>query len=137
LAAALRLASAERDETARRVGAQRDRLAAGLLAAVPGAHRTVPSGVPILPGHLHLCLDGIEREELLVALSERGICASGGSSCASGALESSHVLAAMGVPGTLARGAVRFTLGHDTTGADIDRALAIVPAVVTSLRHDP
>jgi cysteine desulfurase len=45
------------------------------------------------------------------------------------------VLAAMGLPDSLARGAVRFTLGHDTTGADIDRALAVVPGVVTSLRH--
>jgi cysteine desulfurase len=137
LAAALRVAGAERAESARRVGALRQRLAAGLLAMVPGAHRTVPTDVATLPGHLHLCLEGIEREELLVALSQRGVCASGGSSCASGALEASYVLAAMGVPGSLARGAIRFTLGYDTTEADIDRALAIVPGVVASLRHDP
>jgi cysteine desulfurase len=137
LAAALRLATAERAETVRRVTALRDRLAAGLTGTVAGVHRTVPAGVEVLPGHLHLCLRGIEREELLLALSERGVCASGGSSCASGALEASYVLAAMGVPDELARGAVRFTLGYDTTGADIDRALAIVPEVVASLRHDP
>jgi len=135
LATALRLAAAERDDAARRVGALRDRLAVGLVEAIAGAHRTVPAEVATLPGHLHLCLAGIEREELLVALSERGVCASGGSSCASGALEPSHVLAAMGVPDSLARGAVRFTLGHDTTGADIDRALAVVPGVVAALRH--
>ena len=137
LAAALRLATAERSEAVRRVAALRDRLAAGLVETVPGVHRTVPPGVDVLPGHLHLCLGGIEREELLLALSERGICASGGSSCASGALEASYVLAAMGVPEDLARGAIRFTLGHDTTEADIARALAVVPAVVASLRHDP
>ena len=97
----------------------------------------MPTGVPTLPGHLHLCLPGVEREELLVALSARGICASGGSSCASGALEASHVLAAMGVPDRLARGSIRFTMGRDTTAADIDRALAVVPPVVASLRHDP
>jgi cysteine desulfurase len=136
-AAALRLAGAERAESTRRIGALRHRLAAGLVSSVPGAHRTVPSEVATLPGHLHLCFEGIEREELLVAMSQRGICASGGSSCASGALEPSHVLAAMDVPGSLARGAIRFTLGHDTTGPDIDRALAIVPGVVASLRHDP
>jgi cysteine desulfurase len=136
LAAALRLAAAERTEAVRRVTALRDRLAAGLTELVPGLYRTVPPGVDVLPGHLHLCLRGIEREELLLALSERGVCASGGSSCASGALEASYVLAAMGVPDELARGAVRFTLGYDTTGADIDRALAIVPEVVASLRHD-
>jgi cysteine desulfurase len=134
-AAALRLASAERNEAARRVGALRDRLAAGLGATVAGVHRTVPPDVAVLPGHLHLCLEAVEREELLLALSERGICASGGSSCASGALEASYVLSAMGIPDALARGAVRFTLGPGTTDADIDRALAIVPGVVASLRH--
>jgi cysteine desulfurase len=137
LATALRLAAAERGDAFRRVGALRERLAAGLMASVPGADRTVPPDVPTLPGHLHLCFEGVEREELLVALSERGVCASGGSSCASGALEASYVLAAMGIPGPRARGAIRFTLGYDTDEADIERALAVVPAVVASLRHDP
>jgi cysteine desulfurase len=93
--------------------------------------------VATLPGHLHVCFEAIEREELLLALSEHGICASGGSSCASGALEPSHVLAAMGVPAARARGAIRFTLGHDTSDADIERVLAVVPGVVSSLRHAP
>jgi cysteine desulfurase len=135
LAAALRLASRERNATVARVAALRDRLAAGLMATVSGAHRTVAPGVAVLPGHLHLCVEGVEREELLLSLSERGVCASGGSSCASGALEASHVLTAMGVPDHLARGAIRFTLGGDTDEADVDRALAIVPGVVASLRH--
>jgi cysteine desulfurase len=137
LATALRLAAAERSMTVGRVAALRDRLAAGLTELVPGVQRTVPPEIAVLPGHLHLCLRDIEREELLVALSERGVCASGGSSCASGALEASYVLAAMGVPEMLARGAIRFTLGHDTTEADITRALAIVPDVVAALRAEP
>jgi cysteine desulfurase len=135
LAVALRLAAAERAAAVVRVAALRDRLAEGLLAAVRGAHRTVPPGVPVLAGHLHLCLAGVEREELLVALGARGVCASGGSSCASGALEPSRVLAAMGTPAELAAGAVRFTLGRDTTDADIDRALEVVPEVVATLRR--
>jgi cysteine desulfurase len=135
LAAALRLSVSERRQAARRVAALRDRLAAGLLASVAGTHRTVAAGVAILPGHLHVCFEGIEREELLLALSERGICASGGSSCASGALEPSYVLAAMGVPDALVRGAIRFTLGHDTTEADVERALATIPGVIAALRH--
>ena len=135
LAVALRLAARERVGAAVRVAALRDRLAEGLVAAVPGVHRTVPPGVAVLPGHLHLCLPGVEREELLVALGARGVCASGGSSCASGALEPSRVLAAMGVPAALAAGAVRFTLGHDTADADIDRVLEVVPDVVATLRQ--
>jgi cysteine desulfurase len=135
LATALRAVATERAETTARVSSLRDRLASGLLASVPGALRTVPPGVPVLPGHLHLCLPGVEREELLVALGAAGVCASGGSSCASGALEPSHVLAAMGVPRHAAEGAVRFTIGSTTTDADIDCALAVVPGVVSSLRR--
>ena len=135
-AAALRLAQTEWASAATRVGALREQLADGLLSLVSGSHRTVPTDVSTLPGHLHLCFSGIEREELLVALGELGICASGGSSCASGALEPSRVLSAMGVPAELAQGAIRFTLGHGTTPADIERALAIVPGVVAGLRHE-
>jgi len=135
LAAALRLVVAERGAEAPRVAALRDRLAEGLLAAIEGAHRTVPAGVAVLPGHLHLCLPGVEREELLVALGAEGVCVSGGSSCASGALEPSPVLAAMGVAPGLAAGAVRLTLGYGTTDAEVDGALAVVPAVVAALRR--
>jgi cysteine desulfurase len=135
MATALQLVTKERAAAGIRVSALRDRLAEGLLAAVPWAHRTVPAGIRVLPGHLHLCLPGVEREELLVALGGEGICVSGGSSCASGALEPSHVLAAMGVDRGLAIGAVRFSLGYDTTAEDVDRALAVVPGVAASLRR--
>ena len=140
LATALRLVAAERATVGPRVAAQRDRLRDGLLHSVEGAYRTVPAdaaaaGVGVLPGHLHLCVPGVEREELLVALGAQGVCVSGGSSCASGALQPSHVLAAMGVAPELAAGAVRFSLGYGTTDDDIDRALAVVPTVVAALRR--
>jgi cysteine desulfurase len=136
MATALQLVTKERAAAGIRVSELRDRLAEGLLAAVPWAHRTVPAGIRVLPGHLHLCLPGVEREELLVALGGEGICVSGGSSCASGALEPSHVLAAMGVEAERAAGAVRFTLGYDTSDADVDRALAVVPEVAARLRRN-
>jgi cysteine desulfurase len=137
LATALRSVAAERATAAPRVAALRDRLRDGLLGAVEGAYRTVPAadGVEVLPGHLHLCVPGVEREELLVALGAEGVCVSGGSSCASGALQPSHVLAAMGVAPELAAGALRFSLGYGTTDADIERALVVVPAVVAALRR--
>jgi cysteine desulfurase len=137
LATALRSVAAERATAAPRVAALRDRLRDGLLGAVEGAYRTVPAadGVEVLPGHLHLCVPGVEREELLVALGAEGVCVSGGSSCASGALQPSHVLAAMGVAPELAAGALRFSLGYGTTDADVERALAVVPAVVAALRR--
>jgi cysteine desulfurase len=135
MATALQLVTKERAAASSRVSELRDRLAEGLLAAMPWAHRTVPAAVPVLPGHLHLCLPGVDREELLVALGGKGICVSGGSSCASGALEPSHVLAAMGVDRDSAAGAVRFSLGHDTTDEDITGALAEVPGVAATLRR--
>jgi len=138
LATALRLVRAERATAAVRVAALRDRLRDGLLHSVTGMYRTVPpgAGVDVLPGHLHLCVPGVEREELLVALGEEDVCVSGGSSCASGALQPSHVLSAMGVAPELASGALRFTLGYGTTEADVDRALAVVPVVVAALRRN-
>jgi cysteine desulfurase len=138
LATALRLVTAERATAGPRVAALRDRLRDGLLGAIEGAYRSVPvvAGVEVLPGHLHLCIPGVEREELLVALGQQDVCVSGGSSCASGALQPSHVLSAMGVAPELAAGALRFTLGSGTTEADVDRALAVVPAVVAALRQD-
>jgi cysteine desulfurase len=135
MATALQLVTKERAAASSRVSELRDRLAEGLLAAMPWAHLTVPADAPVLPGHLHLCLLGVDREELLVALGGKGICVSGGSSCASGALEPSHVLAAMGVDRDLAIGAVRFSLGHDTTAEDVTRALAEVPGMAATLRR--
>jgi cysteine desulfurase len=133
LAVALELAAAARAEERARVGALRDLLADGLLAAVEGTTESADrSGV--LPGHCHLRFAGVEQEELLVLLDDAGICASGGAACASGALRPSHVLAAMGVPAAEARGAVRFTLGYTTSSADVERALAAVPPAVARLR---
>lgn len=134
LATALQVVAASREAEAARVGALRDRLADGLLAAVPG---TVESADRrrVLPGHCHLRFDGVEQEELLVLLDEAGICASAGAACASGALEPSHVLQAMGVPPAEARSAVRLTLGHTTTAADVEQALATVPEAVARLRR--
>ncbi len=134
LATALGLVAVERQAAAVRVAELRDRLATSLRAAVAELLLTVPDHTPVLPGHLHVCVPGVESEELLVALSGEGICVSAGSSCASGALEPSHVLAAMGVARETAAGALRFTLGCETTEADVDRALEVVPAVVRRLQ---
>ena len=135
MAAALQAAAAERATTAARVGGLRDRLADGLLAAIPGAVRTGGGeGVPRLPGTLHLCILGIESEALLFLLDEGGVCASAASACASGAHQASHVLAAMGVGPELGAGALRLSLGWTSTDADVDHALRVIPAAVARLR---
>jgi len=137
MATAAGLASATRAATVARVGAQRDRLADGLLAAIPGAVETgVVDGDRSgrLAGTCHLCLPGIESEALLFLLEEVAISASAAASCASGAMEPSHVLAAMGVPRDLAFGSLRLSLGWSTTDAEVDHALAAIPPAVARLR---
>ena len=138
LGEAARLVMADRSATLQRVGALRDRLEAGLLAAVSGSHTTVPVGTPRTPGVAHLWFDGIESESLLFLMERDGISASAGSSCASGAQEPSHVLAAMGVGRSSALGSLRLSLGHASDDGDVDHALAVIPSAVSRLRrHDP
>jgi cysteine desulfurase len=128
-------AATDRDRTAalEQVRARRDRLVDGLVAAVPGSTETARRELKV-PGHAHLCIEGIESEALLVLLDEAGVYASAGSACASGAMEPSHVLLAMGLPEQTALGSLRMTLGPATTDAEIDAALAAVPAAVARLR---
>ncbi len=133
LATALASVAKDRDAEAVRVGALRDRLADGLLDAVPSATEAADRK-SVVPGTCHLCFEGVDREELVVLLDEAGVCVSAGAACASGALEPSHVLAAMGVPARIARGSIRFSLGHTTSPADVERALAVVPEAVARLR---
>jgi cysteine desulfurase len=136
VAAALALAETDagRDADAVRIGAQRDRLVKGLDHAAAGVHETVPAERKV-PGAAHVCVEGVESEALLFLLDEAGVAASAASACASGAQQASHVLAAMGVPADVARGALRLTLGCPTTRADVDRALEVLPAAITRLRR--
>jgi cysteine desulfurase len=134
MAAALASTVRERAETNERVGALRDRLVDGLTAAVPGVIETVPREHKV-PGSAHVCIEGVESEALLYLLERGGVYASAASACASGAMEPSHVLAAMGVPKELALGALRLTLGPASTAADVDLALEVIPAAVAQLRR--
>ena len=135
LAAALVATASQRDDADTRVRALRDRLLDELLARVPGLHETVPRDAKVA-GAAHVCVEGVESEALLYLLEREGVYASAASSCASGAMEPSHVLQAMGVPKELAAGALRLTLGFASSEADIDRALDVVPAAVAHLRRD-
>lgn len=139
---AAELAGAGRAEAAVRVAALRDRLLAGLVDAVPGVVETgvapgtdpAPARAGRLPGIAHVCIPDVESEALLFLLERAGIDASAASSCSSGAMEPSHVLAAMGVPRDLAFGSLRLSLGHASTAGDVEAALAAVPPAVAQLR---
>jgi cysteine desulfurase len=136
-AAALDATVAAREEANGQVAKLRDRLAAGLRATVPGLVETVSDACSggLLPGILHVCIEGVDSESLLFLLESDGVLASAASSCASGAQESSHVLAAMGVPESVAGGSLRLSLGWDSTEDDVDVALRAVPAAVQRVRE--
>jgi len=133
MAAAMQATVAERAEVAVRVGALRDRLADGIVAAVPGALETGRRPGKVA-GNCHVSFEGVESEALLMLLDGDGVYASAGSACASGAVEPSHVLAAMGVSRERALGSLRLSLGRDTTDADVDLALDTIPRAVARLR---
>lgn len=132
-ATALAVTDSRRADTVARLAALRDRLADGLLASVPGAVETGDRADRVA-GIVHLRFAGIESEALVVLLDERGVAASAGAACSSGAVEASHVLTSMGLAPDEASSGVRFSLGVTTSGADIDRTLAVVPAAVAQLR---
>ena len=132
-AEALRLTDLERPDEVERVRYLRDRLLRG-LSKIEGLRRTVPIDVAV-PGVVHICIADVESETLLYLLDEANICASAASACASGAMEPSHVLSAMGVEPEWSRGALRLSLGHTTTEAEIDRALEVITSSVERLRE--
>jgi len=133
-AEALRLTHERRPQESERISRLRSRLVDGLHAGLDGVHDTVPADEAV-PGIAHVCVEGVESEALLFLLDRAGVCASAASACASGALAGSHVLAAMGVPGHLAGGALRLSLGHTTTVADVDRGVDAIVDTVTALRR--
>ena len=109
----------------------RDRLVSGIRSAVPEAiYRGDPSAAGRLPGNAHFTFPGCEGDSLLYLLDVAGFSVSTGSACQAGVPEASHVLTAMGLSEADARGALRFTLGHDTTAAEVDALVAAIPAAV-------
>jgi cysteine desulfurase len=133
LAVALHLAAGEREMETPRLERLRDHLIDGVLLRVPGV-RLTGHRVKRLPGHASFTVDGVNAEALLVDLDIAGIACSSGSACHAGATDPSHVLLALGLPPEVARTGLRLTLGRDTTDADIDRVLEVLPDSVAALR---
>jgi cysteine desulfurase len=132
LAAAVRLALAERREVSDAMRRVRRRLIEQVLR-IPG---TRLNGHPeqSLPHITNFSFAAIEGESLVMKLDEAGIAASTGSACSSPNLEPSHVLVAIGVPLSMAHGSLRISTGRETTDADIERLLDVLPGVVGELR---
>lgn len=119
------LASEERADGLEKVARLSERLLAGIYELYPAAC-LAGAGAPRVPGICNVGFPGMEAEELLFALDQEGVAASGGSACASGALEPSPVLMAMGLEPSEARSHVRFSLSPFTSEADVEAALAAI-----------
>ncbi len=134
LAAALDHAVAELPTRAAELAALRDQLIAGVVDVVPDAVLNGPTGEARLPGNAHFTFAGCEGDSLLMLLDAAGIECSTGSACNAGVAAPSHVLIAMGVAPRVARGSLRFSLGHTSTRADVDALLNVLPQVIERAR---
>jgi cysteine desulfurase len=133
LGMAAEMAQSRLSEDAARIAALRSRLEGGVLAAI-GNCSVLGDTVNRVPGISAITFDGADSEEILFKLSQAEIAASAGSACASGNMEPSHVLKAMGLSYSAALGALRFSLSRDNTAADIARLLAVLPQAVAASR---
>ena len=134
LGKAVEMAYVNLADNAARMTALRDQLIQGLMDRVPGARL---NGHPTerLPNNVNMSFDGVEGEALLLRLDLVGVAGSSGSACTSGALDPSHVLLALGLTPAEANGALRLTLGSDTTEEEIASVLDILPPIVEDLRR--
>ncbi|MEM5814383.1 MAG: cysteine desulfurase family protein [Candidatus Aenigmatarchaeota archaeon] len=132
-ATALEIAQQEKAKESNRLAGLRDYMIAKVLREIP---RSYLNGHPTqrLPNNANFTILDVEGESMVLRLSEKGICASTGSACTSRSLEPSHVLQAIGLPKEVAHGSLRFSLGKNTTKADIDYAVKTLKNIVAELR---
>lgn len=131
---ACQMAIENMDKENKYVADLRDDLERRILKAIPKTH--IHGDINHrLPNTSNVGFEGIEGEAILLMLNEYGICASTGSACASGSLDPSHVLMAMGVPFSRAHGSIRFSLSIYNTPEEVDYVLEKLPPVIQRLRE--
>jgi cysteine desulfurase len=133
-AVAVEAAVKTQEEYAARIGALRDELVIRVREAVPDAVENGDSAFR-LPGNAHFSFPGCEGDALLLLLDAQGIACSTGSACSAGVAQPSHVLLAMGADDDRARSSLRFTLGHTSTGDDVDALIRALPGAVERARR--
>jgi cysteine desulfurase len=131
---AAEIAAKEVYEKSDRLRVLRDRLLEAIRAAIPDV--VVNGGMAQrVAGNLNVSIPGTEGETLLLLLDQEGIACSSGSACASGALDPSHVLLAIGSPKKLAEGSLRFSLGRSSTDRDVEAVQDVLPKIVRQARR--
>ncbi len=134
LGAAIEKATATLEADMAYVSSLRDRLIDGIVKTVPHCKINTPSH-DRLPGTVNVSIKYIEGESMLLLLDMNGICATSGSACASGDLDPSHVLLAIGLPHEIAHGSVRFSFCKENTVEEVDYILEVLPKIASRLRE--
>ena len=133
LGAAIEKATANLERDMAYVSSLRDKLIAGIVKEIPCCKINTPDH-DRLPGTVNVSIKYIEGESMLLMLDMNGICATSGSACASGDLDPSHVLLAIGLPHEVAHGSVRFSLCTKNTEEEVDYILSVLPKIAQRLR---
>lgn len=135
LAKALDIAVADIDKNMAHMKKMRDRLIAGIRERIDYIKLNGPEDERRLCNNVNFSYEFVEGEAILMRLNMKGICASSGSACASGSLDPSHVLLAIGVPHEIAHGSIRFSVSEDTTQEEVDYVLEEMPKIISGLRN--
>ena len=135
LAKALDIAVSDIDKNMAHMKEMRDRLINGIRERIDYIKLNGPEDERRLCNNVNFSYEFVEGEAILMRLNMRGICASSGSACASGSLDPSHVLLAIGVPHEIAHGSIRFSVSEDTTAEDVDYVLETMPKIIDGLRN--
>jgi len=134
LTKALEIACENLDKNIEIMTKKRDKLINGILDTIPYTILNGPKGEGRLCNNANFSFRFIEGESILMMLDMYGIAASTGSACASGDLDPSHVLLAIGLPHEIAHGSLRLSIGEDTTDEEIDYVLSSLPPIIERLR---
>ncbi len=134
MAKAIEIATKNLDENIAEMTKKREKLINGILEKIPYCRLNGPVGEDRLCNNVNFSFRYIEGESILMMLDMKGVAASSGSACASGSLDPSHVLLAIGLPHEIAHGSLRLSVGDDTTDEDIDYVLEVLPPIIERLR---
>lgn len=135
LCKALEIAVTDIDKNMSHMKKMRDRLIAGIKKNIPYCRLNGPEDEGRLCNNVNFSFQYVEGESILMMLDMKGVAASSGSACASGSLDPSHVLLAIGLPHEIAHGSLRLSVGEDTTEADVDYVIEVLPPIIQRLRE--
>lgn len=131
---ALEIAVKNLDRNMKHCEKMRDRLIDGIRKSIPYCRLNGPENNGRMCNNVNFSFQYVEGESILMMLDMNGVAASSGSACASGSLDPSHVLMAIGLPHEIAHGSLRLSVGEETTEADVDYVIDVLPSIIQRLR---